>query len=77
MSVCRAAEPRVLWSLTNQQESDWFPARASFQPAVPYLLVWEGLRANSVLGVMGLDDITIFGGKYILELKILKRLKLA
>ena len=26
--------------------------------------VWEGLRANSVLGVMGLDDITIFGGKY-------------
>ena len=62
--MCRAAEPRVLWSLTNQQESDWFPARASFQPAVPYLLVWEGLRANSVLGVMGLDDITIFGGKY-------------
>ena len=61
--VDRASEPKVLWSLTNQQEASWFYAQASFDPKVPYLLVFEGLRANSVLGAMAVDDITIFEGQ--------------
>ena len=62
-SVDRSAEPEVLWSLTNQQKASWFYAQASFSPTVPYLPVFEGLRANSVLGYIGLDDITISDGE--------------
>jgi len=59
--VDQQAEPSVLWSLSNQQDSEWFYAQASFTPSVPYLLVFEGLRANTVvLGTIGLDDVTIF-----------------
>ena len=56
-------EPTILWSLTNQQEAAWLYAQASFQPSLPYLLVFEGLRANNVLGVIGVDDIQIFPGE--------------
>ena len=61
--VDSSAEPRVIWSLTNQQQSSWFYAQASFSPTVPFLPVFEGLRANSVLGYIGLDDINIFEGE--------------
>ena len=55
-------EPKVLWSLANQQEASWTYAQASFTPSVPYLLVFEGMRANNVLGVIAVDDIIIFDG---------------
>ena len=61
-SVSSDEEPTILWSLTNQQEPTWTYAQASFQPSVPYLLVFEGMRANNVLGVIGVDDIQIFPG---------------
>ena len=52
--------PKVLWSLTNQQEAAWTFAQVTFTPNVPYLLAFEGLRANNVLGIMAVDDITIY-----------------
>ena len=59
--ISREAEPIVLMSLINQQESQWFYAQTSFQPSVPYLIVFEGTRANNN-GVIALDDVTLFRG---------------
>ena len=54
------AEPRIIWSLTNQQESSWRFAQVSFIPDNPYLLTFEGVRASDVRGIIGIDDITLF-----------------
>jgi len=56
------AEPRVIWSLSNQQEAEWNFAQVSFTPDHPYLLTFEGIRASNVLGVIGIDDIALFPG---------------
>ena len=60
--VDRSAEPKVLMSLVNQQESQWFYSQASFTPTVPYLIVFEGTRANNN-GIIGVDDVTLFSGQ--------------
>ena len=57
-----SAEPRIVWSLTNQQEASWRFAQISFTPDNPYLLTFEGVRASNVLGVLGLDDIVLYPG---------------
>ena len=57
------AAPTVLWSLTNQQEAAWTYAQVSFLPDLPFLLAFEGVRASSVLGLLAVDDVTIFPGQ--------------
>ena len=61
-TVSTSEEPQILWSMTNQQEASWMYAQVSFNPRVPYLLVFEGMRAENVLGVIAVDDIIIFDG---------------
>ena len=58
--VNTSAEPRIIWSLTNQQEPRWTYAQVSFVPDAPYLLTFEGIRASDVRGVIGIDDVTLF-----------------
>eukprot|EP00090_Calanus_glacialis_P000211 TRINITY_DN10140_c0_g1_i3.p1 TRINITY_DN10140_c0_g1~~TRINITY_DN10140_c0_g1_i3.p1 ORF type:complete len:904 (-),score=218.90 TRINITY_DN10140_c0_g1_i3:76-2388(-) len=65
--ITGASAPKVLWALTNQQEAAWTYAQVSFIPNVPYLLAFEGLRANNVLGIIGVDDVTIFPSKCSLQ----------
>ncbi len=55
-------EPRLLWSLSNQQEAAWLYAQVSFVPDTPYLITFEGVRANDVLGTVAIDDVTLFAG---------------
>ena len=54
--------PLVLWSLTNQQEAAWVYSQLPLAPAQPSLVAFEGTRANNVLGVIAVDDVTIFPG---------------
>ena len=58
--VGSAGEPRIIWSLTNQQEPRWTYAQVSFVPDAPYLLTFEGIRASDVRGIIGIDDVTLF-----------------
>ena len=57
-----AASPSVVWSLTNQQEAAWVYSQVSLAPAQPSLLAFEGTRANTVLGTIAVDDVTMFPG---------------
>ena len=57
-----SAEPKIIWSLSNQQEPTWAFAQVSFIPDSPYLLTFEGIRANNVLGVVGIDDVSLYPG---------------
>ena len=56
------AEAQVVWSLTNQQEAAWVYSQVTLSPTRPSLLAFEGIRANNVLGVIGVDDVTVFPG---------------
>ena len=57
-----STEPRLLWALANQQEAAWLFAQVSFVPDAPYLITFEGVRGNDVLGTVGIDDVTLFPG---------------
>ena len=54
--------PSVLWSLTNQQEAAWVYSQVPLNTSEPSLLAFEGTRANNVLGVIAVDDVTLYPG---------------
>lgn len=54
--------PKVLWSLKNQQEASWVYSQVPLSTTEPSLLAFEGTRANNVLGVIAVDDVTLFPG---------------
>jgi hypothetical protein len=54
--------PVAVWTLTNQQEATWVYSQVSLAPTRPSLLVFEGTRVDSILGVIAVDDVTIFPG---------------
>jgi len=55
-------EPRLLWSLYNQQEATWLYAQISFSLDTPCRITFVGVRANDVLGIIAIDDVTLFTG---------------
>jgi hypothetical protein len=44
--VSGGGQPRMVWSLTNHQESRWMQAQVPITPDYPFLLTFEGKIKN-------------------------------
>ena len=43
--VSGGGQPRMVWSLTNHQESRWMQAQVPITPDYPFLLTFEGKKS--------------------------------